>query len=105
MLREREIEREIWGIFGNKKNLEIKKNLQFVVKNLTKLSQKNYLRWEKKIEKLEMERNYDIYLFVGFWIVDVDGDVGRINKMKKYIYKSWKWQRGVTPLIIFPLKT
>lgn len=52
-----------------------------------------------------MERNYDIYLFVGFWIVDVDGDVGRINKMKKYIYKSWKWQRGVTPLIIFPLKT
>lgn len=35
-----------------------------------------------------MERNYDIYLFVGFWIVDVDGDVGRINKMKKYIYKS-----------------
>lgn len=35
-----------------------------------------------------MERNYDIYLFVGFWIVDVDGDVGRINKMKKYIYKG-----------------
>lgn len=29
-----------------------------------------------------MERNYDIYLFVGFWIVDVDGDVGRINKWK-----------------------
>lgn len=37
---------------------------------------------KKKIEKLEMERNYDIYLFVGFWIVDVDGDVGRINNNK-----------------------
>ena len=34
-----------------------------------------------------MDRNYDIYLFVGFWIVDVDGDVGRINK-KIYIYKG-----------------